>query len=286
MNPNDALVRKRQQELVAGEDVPVEILEKDDSSTFPHSHPFWEIRMLCRNRLGKVERILIIPPGVKHSVWDLRDYKRIIHYQIWNKGVRVPVEWNSMRSISVSQPLLEHILRLLEMLRELRKKIGEQAQPLLNAHTRAFGRMLLALFEEGLKISPSAVKGNTFIQAARYILVNISRSSLTIAEVAAYVGIRENGLSRVFRRSVGMSARHFLMVARARATCDRLATSTRSLGILAEECGWSSREYMAISFRRLAGMTLDTYRKRCQTGRREYPEAMKLPETEETREIW
>ena len=107
---------------------------------------------------------------------------------------------------------------------------------------------------------------NTRVRQALFILEQNLRRPISTAAVARLVGCSERQLTRDFIASFGVSAaKHFLELRLTKAIW-LLENSTRTIGEIAEECGFSDRSHFARHFRDRVGLTPSRMRRELADG--------------------
>lgn len=111
-----------------------------------------------------------------------------------------------------------------------------------------------------------------------------SRSKLEISELSAYVndhfcepiylgslaerfGTTEKYVSRMFKEQAGVSFHEYLANLRVNRARKLLAESSRAVGAVFAECGFSSRNTFMRTFKKLVGVTPTEYRRQVHSGR-------------------
>lgn len=104
-------------------------------------------------------------------------------------------------------------------------------------------------------------KGNAHIrQALQYISTHYAQP-LTVAEVAAQVGLSANYFATLFRQKVGESFHGYLMRVRVEESKQLLLSTQDSLTDIAVAMGFADQSYFCRVFKKLVGMTPGKYRR-------------------------
>jgi transcriptional regulator GlxA family with amidase domain len=107
---------------------------------------------------------------------------------------------------------------------------------------------------------------NMRVRQALFILEQNLRRSVSTAAIARIVGCSERQLTRDFFASFGVSpAKHFLQLRLNKAVW-LLENSTRSVGEIADECGFSDSSHFARHFRELFGLPPGAMRRKLADG--------------------
>lgn len=84
---------------------------------------------------------------------------------------------------------------------------------------------------------------------------------LSLADLAALVGLSPYHFARAFKASMGIPPHRYQMTLRVERAKDLLATTGLSITEIAHACGFASSQHMATVFRRIVGATPSDYRK-------------------------
>jgi AraC-like DNA-binding protein len=87
---------------------------------------------------------------------------------------------------------------------------------------------------------------------------------LSLAEVGAVVGMRENAFSRSFRRATGQTFTDFVIGLRVARACRLLASTRQQVSSICYEVGFNNISNFNRHFRRIKGMTPGEFRAECQ----------------------
>lgn len=88
--------------------------------------------------------------------------------------------------------------------------------------------------------------------------------ALTLAEVGAIVGMRENAFSRSFRRATGQTFTDFVIGLRVATACRLLASTRQQVSSICYEVGFNNISNFNRHFRRIKGMTPGEFRAAAQ----------------------
>jgi AraC-like DNA-binding protein len=84
--------------------------------------------------------------------------------------------------------------------------------------------------------------------------------SLSIAKIACALGISTGHLSRMFKRTTGVTLERYLMTSKVEAAKRLLLEPLENVSDIAERCGFSDPAYFARVFRKIAGCSPREYR--------------------------
>lgn len=105
---------------------------------------------------------------------------------------------------------------------------------------------------------------NPIIVEALYYMENTFMSAPTLAEVATYLNVSREHLSRIFKQSVGITFSEYLNKIRLRHVVDYLENTDFSMEKIAELSGFSNSNYMCDVFKHYHQVSPSTYRKNNQ----------------------
>jgi LacI family transcriptional regulator len=143
---------------------------------------------------------------------------------------------------------------------------GYQAAELLHRLMRGETEKPQRILVEPLWVVPRvstdvlAVEDRDVAKAVRYIREN-ARRPLQIAEIVKQLSISRRSLEIRFHRSLGWSIREEIDRVRIEFAKQLLAETDLSMWKIAENTGFSSREHLAKSFRRVTNTTIGKYRR-------------------------
>jgi AraC-like DNA-binding protein len=102
-------------------------------------------------------------------------------------------------------------------------------------------------------------------QAIDYLRRNYSRPTVSIGQLADYIGIDRKYLTSLFQESTGGTPKEFLNRIRFKSAVYLLEHSSLPLTAIAESCGFSDPLYFSRFFKRIAGTAPREFRKRQQS---------------------
>jgi len=92
-----------------------------------------------------------------------------------------------------------------------------------------------------------------------YVEANLGES-ISVARLAALVGLSRCHFARAFRQSEGVTPRHFIFACRVRRAQELLATTDMPLAHIALAAGFSDQSHCSRRFHELVGITPRKYR--------------------------
>ena len=113
-----------------------------------------------------------------------------------------------------------------------------------------------------LRASPREEAGRPrWLERAREQVHDDPASTLTVASIAADVGVSSIRLARTFRRVFGESLGSYQRRLRVRLACEQLRDSSLSLAEIAVEAGFTDQSHFTRVFKRLVGTTPAVFRR-------------------------
>ena len=122
--------------------------------------------------------------------------------------------------------------------------------------SNAFNCIIQKLYER-----VETVDENMIQSVIRYIHQNID-VDLSVGSIAELVGLNQEYLSRIFKRSTGLSLKRYITNEKIKAAKVLLETTDLSVTLISERVGYSSYSNFTRSFRQIAGCTPTEYRKK------------------------
>lgn len=123
--------------------------------------------------------------------------------------------------------------------------------------TRAWCRILVSLGAAGLDLSGQ--RSGRLAPVLKYIDLHLAQP-ISIADLAAEVGLGPAALSRLFQSEIGTSPGQYLIERRVRRAAELLVAEDLSLDAIAQRCGLTNRRYCTRVFTARMGMTPILYR--------------------------
>ncbi len=105
-------------------------------------------------------------------------------------------------------------------------------------------------------------QNNEYIAAARQYVEEHLDESITVNDIAAFLGYSPSRTYEMFKASTGLTPNDYLLRIRIRAARDQLADPSASVTDVAFATGFSSSQYFARVFRKYTGMSPSAYRRR------------------------
>ena len=135
--------------------------------------------------------------------------------------------------------------------------------------------MLLYDFFTGMPLDTHLPEGTTdsgrtdtnrYIFLATGYIAEHYAQSLTVEEIAKFVGIERSYFSRLFKKHTGMTPGEYLMRYRINKATFLLANSDKRVADISLEVGFNYEHYFTKVFKQCIGITPSEYRKRIQSG--------------------
>lgn len=230
---------------------PSEIIGDGDGGG-DHSHLYWELRFLCRYKSRGFEKMVVIPPGVKHWPLRLAVYGHSAMIQLSNNFFQCSYDLTNVCELRGKSETTEIILLLLTLLR--RCQVAGLPGEILTRHSASLASHLALLLTRDFRLPPPP-SVSTFELAVYYVVANSCRSSLSAVEIAESFNISPNYLARLFRRHAGMTAQRFIIITRLRRACELLREGGYPISEVARLTGWNDHAHFSTMFRRFIGVT-------------------------------
>lgn len=131
---------------------------------------------------------------------------------------------------------------------ELQQAFVASAESLLDCGRRLYAGRPQKLIERACRIIERGLQDKE------------SAQSISVAKVASALGISPGHLSRVFKRTKGVTFERYLMVQRVEAAKRMLLEPLDTVSDVSEKCGFSDSAYFARVFRKIAGCSPSRYR--------------------------
>ena len=229
---------------------------------------------------------VLIPPGIAHcTISDTRTERWCIHFD-WYSDCKAHYSKPSIFVYVDEREEFDESQRALPPPEELEIpdllqrhfSLQEQStlQPLLQEYfllspdglREEFHRqgVLLSILGYLLDANSSPVrkpeKLNTrFFEAKSRVDMQFANSAFSVSSLARELHLSPNHLTKLFRTKMGLSVHHYLMMRRISSARQLLADTTRSIGEIAECCGFENPNYFARYFRKITGMTPTEFRR-------------------------
>lgn len=121
----------------------------------------------------------------------------------------------------------------------------------------------LASLVENSKIITNTyeVKENDYVNEALHYLYNNYTKQINVTQIAKNLRVNRSYLSRIFKESIGMTIKDYLLELRINHAADLLSMSNLPIEVLALESGFTNAEMFSKLFRKERGKTPKEYRK-------------------------
>jgi AraC-like DNA-binding protein len=200
-------------------------------------------------------RVAVIPPGVEHRYHALGPNRIVVaDFAADDLGSRLALrQENTFRAQDARLVSLTSTL-------QVEARSGGLGDPLV---ADALLRYLVA----ALSVTPPAgdVRGTTathrqVVALAEAYLQEHFREQLTVADIAAAVGVSPSHLHRIYRAETGTTLVHRVHRLRLEAAAQRLRDTEQTVLAIAHEVGFASQSHMARLFTRHFGCAPGRYR--------------------------
>lgn len=103
--------------------------------------------------------------------------------------------------------------------------------------------------------------GHSFIETAMSYVDTHYRESVSVSDIAAYVGLSASYFTRCFRQETGYSPHEYLTLRRIGAAKELLLSSDLTIHEIAFECGYNSEENFIRAFKNAVGVSPTAFRR-------------------------
>ena len=238
-----------------------------------HSHPHYEVyflyegkrRFFIENALYSIKApaVLVVPPFAMHKT-EGDAFKRINLYISENLLNDFQKEVLTRLSLSFVPLTAEQSDTLLNILRL------SLDRPLTEEHTHdvekaKFDYFLLALYHFAENRLPRSVESHEqasplVTKAINYMNANYAEP-LSLDDLAERIYATKQTLNYHFKKDLSITPMNYLLRLRLTKVKELLATSDRSIETIAEDCGFSSGNYLTLIFKQKEGISPTSYRK-------------------------
>lgn len=126
--------------------------------------------------------------------------------------------------------------------------------------------LVMAMLTDVARAAKHETRAPEWLARAVEMLHDEGGQSLTIARVAAEVGVHPFHLSRVFKQFHRQTIGEYLNAQRIRRACRELADTRARLADVALRAGFSDQSHFTRAFKRATGMTPGAFRRACGAG--------------------
>lgn len=255
-----------------------DITNKPHSMTYMHAHTCHEIYFLISGRrryfIGHTiydvapGNVVIIPSGELHRTTAIgkTGYDRYLLYFYENRIASLiesvgRQNFNALLEggcLKIPQESARKIQKMLEEISEEKKKCDRFLKAV---EENILQEILLTLLRYGeRKLSVSGGTAEKIQEAAQYISENYA-SEITLHTAAELSYMEDTYFSKQFKKLTGFGFNEYLTQTRIKAAENLLATTSLSIGEIAEKCGFSAGNYFGDVFKSLKGVSPSQFRK-------------------------
>jgi AraC family transcriptional regulator len=204
--------------------------------------------------------IIYNPPGTTHRDRFRTSGGRFFTISVAESALRSASEWTTLPDSALVLPL-----SLVELARRVaRESVSPDGSSPLAAE--AFCLELLARTSWSFDREPPSSPG--WLRRARELLRDSFEDDLSLAGIAAAVGVHPVHLTRTFRRHFRRTPGEYLRGCRLEKAASLLAKSAEPLSEVALASGFADQSHLAKSFKRAFGVTPSAYRQGYRSGHR------------------
>ena len=164
--------------------------------------------------------------------------------------------------LSADQPIFEAgpIREVSDCMQQILRDVSTLPDAGLGALAAAGGALRFIALISSPRSAPAHTADAYYEKAMWYIRAHLEHT-VTIAEMAAFVGLSRSQLFRAFRQCAGLSPRQALARARAEQACVLLRAGEVPLYQIAAACGYANAAHFSAAFRRATGISPLAYRR-------------------------
>ena len=222
--------------------------------------PFWRLYYNSKsghsltagdNRLHlRPDRLVLVPP---HCIFDCEGVSPVPHF--WTHFT-----YNRSLGDNPSAPLELLASELeLSLIREL-VCLCDGERPSSSDENLFLGLALLHVVLCRKEITWKAYHPPSLQKAIEYIDLHF-QSNLKIVAIAKIAGLSESGLTRVFKKHLGLSSAHYVLDCRIREATSLLQHTQETIDSIAEKTGFTNRFYFTRMFKKTTGHSPAEFRK-------------------------
>lgn len=227
-----------------------------------HHHRSFEVHLLLEGRqtyqVGSetpavsAGEFLLIAPGTAHRVLDVKDNTRKYSLSFHMAADTLPFAKGALPP------------SLTERMRRIAEEAGQTKEFSRRLAEAGLAELIITLLRQAeLKEAqrPVPTEENATLTLAKQYMSDNVESAPTVAEVAAYVGLCQRQLTRLFTRFEGCTPGAYLLSLRLRRIEQLLACPRLTLGQISEQMHFGSEYYFNAFFKQHAGLPPGEYRK-------------------------
>ena len=238
-----------------------------------HSHPHYEIYFLydgkrnffIENALYSIEApaVLVVPPFAMHKT-EGGAFKRINLYaseSLLNDFQKEVLTSLSLSFVPLSAEQSDDLLDVLHL--SLDHPLSEEKRH--EVDKAKFDYFLLKLYQFAENRLPQAVERQQqasplVVKAINYMNANYA-DPLTLDDLAERIYATKQTLNYHFKKDLGCTPMNYLLRLRLTKVKELLVISDKSIEEIAEECGFSSGNYLTLIFKQKESISPTSYRK-------------------------
>ncbi|MDF7824173.1 DNA-binding transcriptional regulator [Pontiellaceae bacterium B12227] len=234
-------------------------------------HGYKAIVLEARKELDRLDRVLSLEKGETVGIFAAEDFLgRMVIEACADLGLRVP-EDVAVIGVDNSPFICEMVKPTMSSVELGAERVGYQAASLLDELMQGG-----SIPEKPVMIAPERVverQSTDILEIDDELVANALRfindhasEPLTVSEVTGALFCNRRVLEKKFKAEVGRTLHEEIRRSRIKRACGLLRESDMLVEVLAEACGYSSRERFNAAFRRETGKTPSAYRKEYRFG--------------------
>jgi AraC-like DNA-binding protein len=216
-------------------------------------------------------QVLIVRPSIVHGGW----LGRMPPAELYWLGIHPwsPERGETAFGLSPAESSAIHdALRDLPAAFPAKGDLLAPLQRLVASYPPQDGRSLFALRAALLEILDTVIRAGRAnaapaqparVKQAISLMSRTLEQPLSIPHIARVLGVGGSQFAREFRDAMGISPKDYYLRARILEACRRISVSQASVTPIAHALGFTSSQYFATAFKRIAGLTPTDYQRAC-----------------------
>lgn len=144
---------------------------------------------------------------------------------------------------------------------------NEESEKLYTKATKSVYGMInwvTYIFNKSISYVEEVAKSQTVIEKVKSYIKDNYDKDITRDDIANYVFLNPDYLSRTFKRATGLSLSEYLTEVRIKKSMQLLASSSKQISSIATEVGYNNMNYFSKMFKKVTGVSPVDYRKKYQ----------------------
>lgn len=194
--------------------------------------------------------IFYTPPNEKNIIFADEKTPYLLSGLIFRGDMCIEKMLSDKCNIGSEPVLYELIYKMIDEYLTLKQGYTEVCNLCLEA-------LICLLFHKNIRQDNNFRKADRIIE---YIQDNLTRN-LTYADICKELNYHKNSINKYIKQATGMSFAEYYISLRINKACQLLSMSEKTIGEIAEECGYSSVHFFSRQFKQKTGITPSDYRR-------------------------